>query len=88
VEARKERERAGFDLNTFTVYWVLKQGSAPDPDKLAPLLDAAFGRFPNHAHNAAELRQLKAEVYKLLLPAVGKDRMVELADRLLRLQRR
>jgi len=88
VEARKERERAGFDLNTFTVYWVLKQGSVPDPDKLAPLLDAAFGRFPNHAHNAAELRQLKAELYKLLLPAVGKDRMVELADRLLRLQRR
>ncbi len=87
VEARKERERAGFDLNTFTIYWTLKQTGAPEPEKVAPLLDAAFQRFPNQAHNAAELRQLKAELYKLLLPAVGKERMVELAERLLRLQR-
>ncbi|OGK78062.1 MAG: deoxyribonuclease HsdR [Candidatus Rokubacteria bacterium GWC2_70_16] len=88
VQAGKERDKTGFDLNTFTLYWVLKQGGAPGPDRLAPLLDAAFARFPNHAHNAAELRQLKAELYKVLLPAVGKDRMVELADRLLRLERK
>ena len=88
VQAGKERDKTGFDLNTFTLYWVLKQAGAPGPDRLAPLLDAAFGRFPNHAHNAAELRQLKAELYKVLLPAVGKDRMVELADRLLRLERK
>lgn len=88
VEARKERERAGFDLNAFTIYWTLKQAGASEPERLASLLDAAFERFPNHAHNAAELRQLKAELYKVLLPAVGKDRMVELAERLLRLQRK
>ena len=51
-------------------------------------MSAAFERFPNHYYNAAELRQLKAQLYKVLLPAVGKDRMVELADRLLRLHRR
>ena len=88
VEAQKARERAGFDLNSFTLYWVLKQAGAPEPENLAPRLDAAFGRFPDHAHSAAELRQLKAELYKVLLPAVGKDRMVELAERLLRLQRK
>jgi type I restriction enzyme R subunit len=87
VQAQREQERAGFDLNTFTLYWVLKQAGAPEPDRLAPLLDQAFLRFPNHAHNANELRQLKAELYRVLLPAAGKDRMVELAERLLRLQR-
>ncbi|HUF74645.1 MAG TPA: HsdR family type I site-specific deoxyribonuclease, partial [Longimicrobiales bacterium] len=88
VQARKEREQTGFDLNGFTIYWILKQAGVPDPERLAPLIDATIGKFPNHYHNAAELRQLKAQFYKLLLPAVGKERMVELADRLLRLQRK
>ncbi len=87
VQARKEQERAGFDLNTFTLYWILKQAGAPEPDRLAPLLNEAFVRLPNHAHNSNELRHLKAELYKVLLPAVGKDRMVELVERLLRLKR-
>lgn len=88
LQAKQEREKAGFDLNTFTIYWVLKQAEVAEPDKLAPSVNAAFERFPNHAHNAAELRQLKAELYKVLLPTVGKDRLVELGERLLRLQRK
>jgi len=87
-EAQKQREQSGFDVRTFTIYWVLKQEGAPEPDQLAPALNAAFERHPSYAHNAAELRQLKAELYKVLLPAVGKDRIVALAERLLRLQRK
>jgi type I restriction enzyme R subunit len=87
VEAKKAQEQAGFDLNTFTLFWVLKQAGAPEPERVAPVLDQAFQRFPNHAHNAKELRDLKAEIYKILLPAVGKEHMVELAERLLRLKR-
>ncbi|MBI3325700.1 MAG: type I restriction endonuclease subunit R, partial [Nitrospinae bacterium] len=88
LQARNEHEKTGFDLNTFTLYWVLKQEGLPQPEKIAPSLDAAFGRFANYAHNAAALRQLKAEIYKVLLPAAGKERMVALAERLLRLQRK
>ena len=87
VDAKREYEKSGYDLSTFTIYWVLKQVGAPDPTKLAPLLNAAANRFPNYKHNAVELRQLKAELYKLLLPAVGKERMVEVAERILKLQR-
>jgi type I restriction enzyme R subunit len=86
IEARKEHEQSGLDLNTFTIYWALKQANAPEPEKIAPLLNAAFGRFTNYRHNAADLRQLKAELYKSLLPAVGKERMVELVERILKLQ--
>ena len=88
LQARKEREESGFDLNTFTIYWLLKQSGAPEPEGVAPRVDAAFRRFPNHADNPAERRQLKAELYKVLLPAVGKDQMVGLAERLLYLQRK
>ena len=87
VDAKREFEKSGYDLSTFTIYWVLKQIGAPDPTKLAPLLNAATNRFPNYRHNAVELRQLKAELYKLLLPAVGKERMVEIAERILKFQR-
>jgi len=88
VQASKEREQTGFDLNTFTIYWVLKQAGASEPEKAAPLIDAAFGRFPSYLYNAGHRRHLKAELYKVLLPAVGKGRMVELAEQILRLQRR
>lgn len=88
VQARKEREKTGFDLNTFTIYWVLKQADVSRAEHLAPTLDAAFQRFLHYKHNAATMRQLKAELYKILLPAVGKERMVELAERILRLQRK
>lgn len=87
LQAKQEREKIGFDLNTFTIYWVLKQAEVVGADQIAPVVNAAFGRFPNHAHNPAELRQLKAELYKVLLPMAGKERMVELADQLLRLKR-
>ncbi|TKS60603.1 MAG: hypothetical protein EWM72_01152 [Nitrospira sp.] len=87
LQAKQEREKTGFDLNTFTIYWVLKQAEVAESDKMAPSVNVAFERFPNHAHNAAELRQLKAELYKVLLPVTGKERMVELAEQLLRLKR-
>jgi type I restriction enzyme R subunit len=88
VQAGVERAQSGLDLNTFTIYWLLKRAGASEPKDLAQTLDAVFQRFPNHAHNPAERRQLKAELYKVLLPAVGKDRMVDVAEHLLLVQRR
>jgi len=88
VQATREREQMGFDLNTFTIYWVLKQAGASEPERAAPLIDAAFGRFPSYRYNAAHRRHLKAELYKVLLTAVGRNRMVERAEPILRLQRR
>lgn len=87
LESRKEFEKSGFDMNTFTIAWLLKQAGAREPGKAAPLIDAALKQFPNHAYNAAERRRLKAELYKILLPAVGKDQMVDLAERILELPR-
>ena len=88
VRAKKELETSGFDINTFTIFWLLKQSGAKDPDAAAPLLNAAFDRFPNHRHNVVELRGLKAELYKVLLPQVGKENMVSLAERILKPERK
>jgi type I restriction enzyme R subunit len=88
AQAQREHEQSGLDLNTFTIYWVLKQAGVPQPDNVAPSLNDAFQRFPNYDHNVGELRGLKAELYKTLLPAAGKERMVELVERILKLQRK
>ena len=88
VQAKRERERSGFDLHTFTIFWMLKQAGARDPDQAAPLVNTVFERFPNYPHNVAELRGLKAELYKVLLREVGKENMVAVAERLLKLERK
>jgi len=88
LEARRQQEKTGFDMNTFTIYWLLKQENVRWCENLAPVINNVFLRFPNFRENIAELRQLKAELYKVLLPVVGKDAMVGIVDKLLRLDRR
>jgi len=88
VEARRQQSEMGFDATTFSLYWVLKQGGVEKSESSAVTIRGIFDRFPNYRENAAELRQLKAEIYKMLLPLVGKDRMVPLADAMLRGERR
>jgi len=87
VEARKKQEETGFNSNTFTIFWLIKQDNILNPDKLAPSINSVFERFPNYKHNAAELRELKADLYKLLLPILGKERMVGMVEKLLKLSR-
>ena len=87
IDAEKEREQAGLDADTFTIYWELKREGIGDPRTLAKNLKALFDRFPNYRHNAEELRQLKAEIYKVLLPALDGKKMVALTEKLLNLVR-
>ena len=88
VEARRQQSEMGFDASTFSLYWVLKQEGVAEPESNVATIKGIFDRFPNYKENVAELRQLKAELYKMLLPLVGKDRMISLADMLLRVERR
>jgi type I restriction enzyme R subunit len=86
--AQKELKERGFDPNTFSIYWVLHRSEVDDADGLATAINEAFEKFPNSQVNADERRELKAEVYKLLLPKVKKQKRHDLADQILRLRRR
>lgn len=87
VKAGKEQEKTGFDKNTFAIYWTLKQEDIKESKKHAPVINNLFLRFPNYKDNPDELRQLKAELYKLVLPFLAKDKMVSVVDELLNLNR-
>jgi type I restriction enzyme R subunit len=83
IDAEKERQETGLDADTFTIYWELKREHLEAAKELARNLKALFNRFPDYRYNAEELRQLKAEIYKTLLPALDGKKMVALTEKLL-----
>ena len=85
LAAEAERGRLGFDARAYAVYLRLKNEELHAPQELTRKLTACVARFPNYGANPEERRQLKAELYKLLLIEVGRQRMVELAETILRL---
>ncbi|MGB9428313.1 MAG: HsdR family type I site-specific deoxyribonuclease [Gammaproteobacteria bacterium] len=85
LAAEVERERLGFDARGYAVYLHLKVTGLAEAVELTRRTAACFVRYPNYAVSPEELRQLKAELYKILLIEVGRQRMVELADTILRL---
>lgn len=87
-EAREKQNEMRFDINTFTIFWTLKQEKIREPEIHSQAINSVFMRFPNFNHNAEELRQLKAELYKLLLPVTGKDRMIVLVEKLIKINRK
>jgi len=84
-EAEQARVASGLSGSTFGVFWELKrEGFTEDKAKaLALEIEAAYARFPNAADHADEQRQLKADIYKVLLRVVSGKKMIDLADRIM-----
>jgi type I restriction enzyme R subunit len=86
-QAVRDMKNKGMDSPTFAVYWVIKQAGVKNAEAVASKVGTLLKKFPNWEVNQAELRSLKAELYKVFIPAVGKEKMVDLVDKLLRFQR-
>ena len=50
-------------------------------------IDTLVQKCPHYRDNAAEMRQLKAELYKTLLPAAGKEKMVQIVRNILEMRK-
>jgi type I restriction enzyme R subunit len=86
AQAAAERKKLRMDESTFAIYWTLEKEKVANAQDLAREITVVFSRFPNFSRNADELRELKAEMYKVLLKQVGGKRMVEIGDRILSLR--
>lgn len=86
-EAKKERKEKKFDADTFTAYWLLKSEDIAEPEKLALDINVIIQKYPHYKDNPAEMRQIKADLYKILLQTVGKDKMVQIVKNLLEMQK-
>lgn len=83
AEADSTRMESGLDAGTFALYWRLKEEYPEDALSMARDVGAVRARFPEAEYSSDEYRQMKAEVYRVLLRVVSGHPMVDLAEDLL-----
>lgn len=90
LNARKEQEGLGLPPEVYALHQVLRGSGVPEDrlQLLAETLGKAFERFPEFRENSDQMRKLKAVLYKQLIPVVGKDRMVGVGEKLMRVRQR
>ena len=87
VEADVEREKMGVDENTFAIYITLKTDRQEIKKEQAQAINAVFEDYPDYRWDEAQMRGLRTELYKVLYPLVGAEKVIKTANALLRLQR-
>jgi type I restriction enzyme R subunit len=87
VETAAEPQRLAIDANAYGIYTTLQgyYGDLTPAD--AQSVDLFFGHFPDYAWNQQQERRLRAQLYLALRPIVGPARIVDAANKLLKLQR-
>ncbi len=88
MEAQKQHKESGSDRNSFSIFWTLKQEKIENAQELADSINSVFKRFANFDGNVEEMRQLKAEIYRLLLPVISKKAMITVVEKILALDRK
>jgi type I restriction enzyme R subunit len=87
TEADAERQRLGLDENTFAIYKSVTVISPGFDGKQSRTLNALFDASPDYRWNKQQESKLRTELYKALRPLVGTEKMIHVANRLLKLQR-
>lgn len=81
-EARRTRADKKMDIQSFTIFWILKEAGLSDHEGLSVELSADFASYPNWHCNAEEKRKLKPALYKRLIKTPLKDKLVDVVGRL------
>ena len=90
LQADQEREQMDLDENTFAIYRVLKNAVEVITPEQARGVDQVFAQYPNYQWDAHEEKELRATLYRTLVPTVGMDNienLIETTNTLLRLER-
>jgi type I restriction enzyme, R subunit len=87
TEADAERQRLGLDENSFAIHKTVAEVDSGFDAKQAKGINALFDQCPDYRWNKQQESKLRTELYKTLRPLVGTGKMIDVANRLLRLQR-
>ena len=87
TEADVERQKLGLDANTFAIYKTVSVALPGSDGTKAKALNALFEALPDYRWNKQQESKLRTELYKALRPLVGTEKMIDVANQLLRLQR-
>ncbi len=86
AEATELRDKLDLDANAFAIYTRLREFEAEAPTDQARGVNEIFLRFPDYRWNKQQESELRAALYTVLRPMVGK-KFVEVTNALLKLQR-
>lgn len=87
LDAEDERERLGLDMNTFAIYTARKLVVEMITPQQAAEVNAVFVRHPDYRWNEQQEKQVRAALYKILHPLLGTEKMIEMTNRLLKVER-
>jgi|HubBroStandDraft_2_1064218.scaffolds.fasta_scaffold00464_9 type I restriction enzyme R subunit len=87
TEADAERQRMGLDENSFAIHKTVAEVDSGFDGNQAKGINALFDHCPDYRWNKQQESKLRTELYKTLRPLVGTEKMIDVANRLLRLQR-
>jgi type I restriction enzyme, R subunit len=87
VKAHEERRRMEVDENTFAIYTTLNPMLQNLRIDKAREINALFERFPDFQWNEQQKGRLRTELYKALLPLLGKTKYLDATNTLIKLQR-
>ena len=88
IDAEEQQKTSGLDKDVFLIFWKLKEFKLKDSKDIALEIHKCFNKFEHFKDNDQELRQLKIEIYKLLMPYIDKDKMKRFIDDLLEVRNR
>ena len=87
TDADVERQRFGLDENSFAIHKTVGETANGFDAGQAQAINALFEACPDYRWNKQQESKLRTELYKTLRPLVGTEKMIDVANRLLRLQR-
>ena len=87
LRAETMRKEKNMDIRSFTIYWVLNEEGYIESEVVASEIARQFEEKKDWDANSETLRELKTVIYKILMKTPLKDRMIDIAERLLRLQK-
>jgi len=84
VSARKEQAEKDMPSEVFSVYWILRNDGIENPEKKANMMREVFQRYPHWRKSEAHEREVKREMYKILLDTNAED-VPKLVNEIMRL---
>ncbi len=87
ASAAREQDRMDLDNNAYAVYTILRNVIEDVNPEQARAVDQIFEQFPDYRWDNQQGSQLRIMLYRTLEPTVGRQNIIETANKLLRLER-
>lgn len=84
---KREWQKKGMATHTFNIYWAIHREGLDNAEGLAVKVNEEFERYGHYRDNKDEQMDLRRNLYKLLMKPVGKDKIKEFTDHLMKIRK-